>query len=184
MERYFEISSLKEADDNEMVTAVYPEKTRSGWKNSETILQAEKDAKENKCTLLVWRETDLDTVCILTKPDLEQIEIRYENALRFEELERAEALAGILRMVGRAPLADNMNLPVSDKEDKQQILNSLTRTLKLTRAGADVTRIDYEKDSVGEERAYIAFNNTYKKFVNITGDSGKSMIEEVTRALS
>ncbi len=185
MERYFEIRALSEADEIESVCAVYPDSRKNvgGARDSLIMQKAEEDAKEGKCRLYVWRETDLDTGYFLTKSDIDQIETRYENALLFKEYERAEALAGILRMVGRTPSAGDMNPPERDKEDKAEILNALTPVLRLTRAGADISRIDYEKDSTGEERAYIAYNNSYRKSVNISGNSGKAIIEEVTRAI-
>lgn len=57
MEKYIQIYSLSEAMDNETVCACYPHPSKniSGRKNEERMLNAEKEAKEGKCKLLVWR---------------------------------------------------------------------------------------------------------------------------------
>lgn len=114
MERYFEISSLAEAKDNEEVYALYldPNKNISGKKTEEKMIKAEQDCKQGKCQLLIWREENSEY--LLSSADVEQIKTRYENAKLIakdyykknllaayaKEEGRALALEGVLRMIG------------------------------------------------------------------------------------
>ena len=85
MEKYIQIYSLSEAMDNETVCACYPhpQKNISGRKNEERMLNAEKEAKEGKCKLLVWRTINKpceDIAYALAPRDVEQIVAKYNNA--------------------------------------------------------------------------------------------------------
>ncbi len=77
-----------------------------------------------------------------------------------------------------------LNARFSGNEDKRQILNSLAGTLKLTRAGCDISDIGYEKEPHGDEYAVIRFNNGYRKPVLISGSSGASLIRDVLRKIA
>lgn len=59
MQRYIEIKELSEAYKDEEVCALYPNpaKNVAGKKTEDKMKEAEKDAKDGKCRLLVWRET-------------------------------------------------------------------------------------------------------------------------------
>ncbi len=115
MERYFEIRYLSDAGSNEEITAAYPDPSKnvSGRKDDVTIIKAARDADNGLCRLLVWRKTDLDTGYLLTINDIEQLRARYNNArIATEtgsakdciyEMGRADALAGVLRMIGKDP---------------------------------------------------------------------------------
>ena len=58
MWKYVEVKNLSEAENFEKVCALYPSpiKNTSGKKTDENMKKAEKDAKEGKCRLLIWRE--------------------------------------------------------------------------------------------------------------------------------
>ena len=58
MEKYIEIKTLKEANPNEEICAVYqnPNYNIAGKQNDEKLINAEKDAVQGKCKLYVWRE--------------------------------------------------------------------------------------------------------------------------------
>lgn len=115
MERYFEIRYLSDAGSNEEITAVYPDSSKNvnGRKGDGKIIKAARDADNGLCRLLVWRRTDLDTGYLLTLNDVEQLQARYNNArIAMEtgsakdciyEKGKAEALAGVLRMIGKDP---------------------------------------------------------------------------------
>ena len=117
--KYIQINSLKQARKDERVCAYYPNsaKNTDGYKTDDNMIAAEKDAKAEKCKLLVWREVDDEIEeekrYTLTERDVEQIITRYNNAkaetnrlqsegkleCRFE-CGRALALEGVLRMLG------------------------------------------------------------------------------------
>ena len=68
------------------------------------------------------------------------------------------------------------------KEDKQKILDLLLPTLQETRALDDLMSLVYVKTEQDEERV-IAIFPAGDKIVNITGDSGTSMIQDVLRGI-
>lgn len=114
MERYFEISSLADAKEDEEVCALYPDPNNnvSGRKTEEKMIKAEQDYKQGKCELLVWREENGEY--LLSSADVEQIKTEYEKAKLMakdnykknllaayaEEEGRALALEEVLRMIG------------------------------------------------------------------------------------
>lgn len=116
MERYFEISSLADAKENEEVCALYPDPNNnvSGRKTEEKMIKAEQDYKQGKCELLVWRDDKLGLGYLLTPWDIEQIKTKYENAKLIakdyykknllaayaKEEGKALALEGVLRIIG------------------------------------------------------------------------------------
>lgn len=61
VEKYAHIHSLDEAADEETVCALYPRAAQnvSGKKNDAKMLEAEKDALNGKCKLLVWRKVEI-----------------------------------------------------------------------------------------------------------------------------
>ena len=68
------------------------------------------------------------------------------------------------------------------KEDKQKILDLLLPALQETRNLEDLMSLVYVKLENGEERV-IAVSHAGDKIVNITGDSGTSMILDVLHGI-
>lgn len=72
-------------------------------------------------------------------------------------------------------------------EDKREILVRLKLLLKVTRAGSDIADLELEADEYGaidgSEYCVIVFDSGYRKKVDITADSGLSIIEDVLKAL-
>lgn len=68
-------------------------------------------------------------------------------------------------------------------EDKRRICELFADVLKLTRAGSEIDMIQYQKTADGIEKAHIYFSNDEVMSVNVTCDSGMSMIRDITRAL-
>lgn len=62
VEKYVQITNLKEANRNETICASYPNPSKnvSGKKTDEKMKIASKDAKQGKCRLLVWREVEIE----------------------------------------------------------------------------------------------------------------------------
>lgn len=69
------------------------------------------------------------------------------------------------------------------EENKQEILDKLCVTLKLTRDQHSLTRIDYERFEDGTEIAVLSYEGNGKKSINISMDSGIAMIRDITRYL-
>ena len=67
-------------------------------------------------------------------------------------------------------------------EDKRLICELLADALKLTRAGSELDTIQYSKTADGIEIAAMHFMNGATINVNVTADSGISMIRDITRA--
>lgn len=65
-------------------------------------------------------------------------------------------------------------------EDKREILVHLKWLLKATRAGSDVDNLLLSND---EKTVSIVFNSGYSKDVNIEGDSGIAIMQDVAKAL-
>lgn len=65
------------------------------------------------------------------------------------------------------------------EEDKQLILSSLCDTLQKTRKFDNLIKIDYIKRE-NIEYAILYFPNG-KKHINITGDSGYAMIQDILK---
>ena len=68
------------------------------------------------------------------------------------------------------------------KEDKQKILDLLLPALQATRALDNLMSLVYVKTEQDEERV-IAIFPAGDKIVNITGDSGTAMIQDVLRGI-
>jgi len=77
-------------------------------------------------------------------------------------------------------------------EDKREICRKLYELLKITRAGAGLISIEYEKDGE-EEYAKLYWQNDWQKDhsnhkgflqkICITGDSGIAIIRDVMRSI-
>lgn len=67
-------------------------------------------------------------------------------------------------------------------ENKQEILNSLASVLKLTRAGQNILKIDYQTSDNWED-AVICFKSGGNIRVYITADSGVAMIHDIIKRL-
>ena len=67
-------------------------------------------------------------------------------------------------------------------EDKQAILDALKVTLNLTRAGDDITALNYDKE---REEVQVYFNNSSfaARRINVAADSGIAMIRDVMKGL-
>ena len=69
---------------------------------------------------------------------------------------------------------------ITDSENKYEICNLLLRAIQATRAGADVIALVYRNDKeAGVEKVDVIFRNGYKKAVDVTADSGASMIRDI-----
>ena len=67
-------------------------------------------------------------------------------------------------------------------EDKQAICDALCAALKLTRAGADIERLEYRRRPEEEYVIiYRAGNNRHN--VNVAWDSGAALIRDVMKAV-
>ena len=68
------------------------------------------------------------------------------------------------------------------REDKQAILYHLKQALNLTRAGDDITALNYDKE---REEVQVHFNNSSfaARRINVAADSGIAMIRDVMRGL-
>lgn len=64
-------------------------------------------------------------------------------------------------------------------EDKQAILNAFLPALKLTRAGKDVVKLIYDKDT---EKVTVCYRFGMDE-VNVALDSGAAMISDVAKAV-
>ena len=64
-------------------------------------------------------------------------------------------------------------------EDKQAILNALLPALQLTRAGKDVVKLIYDKDT---EKVWIDYVGGIDA-VNVRADSGAAMLVDVLRTV-
>jgi len=98
----------------------------------------------------------------------------YENVI-FE--------AGLQAVVLRAEsMKDKETLFDTLREDKQPILDALKVTLNLTRAGDDITALNYDKE---REEVQVHFNNSsfVARRINVSCDSGIAMIRDVMRGL-
>ena len=98
----------------------------------------------------------------------------YENVI-FE--------AGLQAVVLRAEsMKDKETLFNTLREDKQAILDALKVTLNLTRAGDDITALNYDKE---REEVQVHFNNSSfaARRINVAADSGIAMIRDVMRGL-
>lgn len=106
----------------------------------------------------------------------EEIRAAYNKFLAVEVWYEAESNDTIVRLV---------KCDFYFHEDKAEILNSLAETLRKTRAGSDIKGIEYTVDEATcEEFAVIHWENGATKRVLVTGDSGISLIRDVTKAIN
>ena len=68
------------------------------------------------------------------------------------------------------------------REDKQEIMNLLLKTLQATREYSDLVSLEYTK-SKGLELVVAEFDGGYRKPINVALDSGSAMIRDVLKAL-
>lgn len=67
---------------------------------------------------------------------------------------------------------------------KQEVINALEVAIRTTREGKHIAKLIYSGDeNLANERVVIVYDNDYTKFVNVTGDSGVAMMQEVLREL-
>lgn len=66
------------------------------------------------------------------------------------------------------------------EENKQAILDALLPALKLTRAGADIMGLHYDKE---KEQVTISYYGSCNDSVNVNMDSGAAMIIDVAKAV-
>lgn len=62
------------------------------------------------------------------------------------------------------------------EENKQRICDFFTETLKQTRAASGVRSIDYDEET---EIVTITWRDSSRRRVNVSGDSGIAMIQEI-----
>lgn len=67
------------------------------------------------------------------------------------------------------------------KEDKQLITKLLMATLKVTRAGQDIVDMNYKIREDGDEVVIIQYAWGAEKRINVSCDSGASLIRDVMR---
>lgn len=65
-------------------------------------------------------------------------------------------------------------------ENKQQILDALLQTLRLTRSLYDLEELTYESQS---ETVFAKYENGYGRRINVAMDSGTAMIKDVMSVL-
>ena len=68
-------------------------------------------------------------------------------------------------------------------EDKQDICDALLDTLKLTRAGQDITNLVYSSDAYGDEWVMVLYTNGTHINVNVSMDSGLGMIRDIMKKI-
>lgn len=66
------------------------------------------------------------------------------------------------------------------EENKQAILDALLPALKLTRAGADIMGLRYDKE---KEKVTISYYGSCNDSVNVHLDSGIAMIMDIAKAV-
>ena len=66
-------------------------------------------------------------------------------------------------------------------EDKRLICEKLAEVLRLTRAFDDLSSLEYEKLDNGDEIVKAQFVNGAIKTINVTADSGITMIIDITK---
>ena len=66
-------------------------------------------------------------------------------------------------------------------ENKQNILDLLLTCLQQTDNLWDLVDLKYQREESGEETVIATFANGFAKRVNVTADSGTSMIRDVIR---
>lgn len=64
---------------------------------------------------------------------------------------------------------------------KQEFIKSLENTLKLTRAGDSIDRLELE--GACQNYVLVVFKDGYRKFVDINCDSGIAIITDVVKRL-
>lgn len=67
-------------------------------------------------------------------------------------------------------------------EDKEAIVKGLLPVLQMTRAGADIVGLKYERSS-GFETVIVTYANSYEKHINVSCDSGVAMIQDICRKI-
>lgn len=67
------------------------------------------------------------------------------------------------------------------KENKQLITKLLMATLKVTRAGEDIVDMNYKVCEDGDEVVTIQYTWGAEKRINVSCDSGASLIRDVMR---
>lgn len=71
------------------------------------------------------------------------------------------------------------------KENKAEITEKLFQTIRLTRAGEDISDMHYVNDpnSYGREHVIITYANGYIRRVNVSMDSGAALIRDVMEVI-
>jgi hypothetical protein len=71
------------------------------------------------------------------------------------------------------------------EEDKQMICNALALTLRLTRNQNDLKYLRYYKlkEDPVQERVDVIWDNGAKKIINVTLDSGTTMIRDIVNRI-
>lgn len=65
------------------------------------------------------------------------------------------------------------------EENKQEICNKLLEVLQITSNLYDLVSLDYQRITKHEEQVIATFANGHQKTVNVSMDSGTSMIRDI-----
>lgn len=69
-------------------------------------------------------------------------------------------------------------------EDKRKICSLLLPVIQATRAGWDVTELEYcDNEFTDDEYVRIRFASGYTKKIDVTADSGTAMIKDIIKGL-
>ena len=68
-------------------------------------------------------------------------------------------------------------------EDKEIITQALFQALKTTVEGVNLAEMNYRKLSNGEELVTLVYDNGYRKSINVSCDSGVTLMKDVLRAI-
>ena len=93
-----------------------------------------------------------------------------------------------MRATGKEPAEEFLTLRKKMKgacnmEDKKMFLYILTAALHMTRAGRDISVIDYIVDENQDEWAVISFDGGGKKRICVTADSCIAIMADIAKAL-
>ena len=67
---------------------------------------------------------------------------------------------------------------------KAEVIKAFLPVLQLTRAGSDVIDLCYIKDKFGFENVYVTYADGRESVVEVTADSGATMLKDVLDALT
>lgn len=69
------------------------------------------------------------------------------------------------------------------REDKKKVLKAVLPAIQMTRAGADVEKLELITEPYEGEHVAIHYIHGHVSYINVAGDSGADIIIDVVRAL-